>query len=197
MESDESDFNETEGGEIGSDELLADDGLRLPDSANILVRLHAVRAWLARRRNEAAIEVGEAALALQQEMEAPTDEFRPRRRVRQQLEVGASPQTRLSHSQQALTAAQEQLSAFEEAQELLEECVAHTSGERALVEYYLTLEHLLLDNGYSSDAINRVPTQRSPQVGAINLAPTQRSPWYDAMAEVLHRIEHVGTTQEE
>ena len=32
--------------EIGSDELLSDDDLRLPESANILVRTHAVRAWL-------------------------------------------------------------------------------------------------------------------------------------------------------
>ena len=77
--------------------------------------------------------------------------------------------------------AQEQLNAFEEAQILLEECVAHTNGDRALVEYYLTLEQLLLDNGYSTHAE----------------MPTQHSPWYDAMAEVLHRIEHVGTPQEE
>ena len=47
--------------EIGSDELLSDDDLHLPESANILVRTHAVRAWLARRREESAIEVGEAA----------------------------------------------------------------------------------------------------------------------------------------
>ena len=181
MENDKSDFNDSADEEIGSDELLADDDLRLPDSANILVRLHAVRAWLARRGNEAAIEVGEAALALQQEMEAPTDDFRPRRRVRQQLEVESSPFTRLRGSQQALTAAQEQLSAFKEALVLLEECVAHTSGERALVEYYLTLEQLLLDTGNVSLAD----------------APVQHSPWRDAMAEVLHRIEHVGTLQEE
>lgn len=32
--------------EIGSDELLSDDNLRLPESANILVRIHALRAWL-------------------------------------------------------------------------------------------------------------------------------------------------------
>ena len=30
--------------EIGSDELLSDEQLRLPESANILVRTHAVRA---------------------------------------------------------------------------------------------------------------------------------------------------------
>ncbi len=184
MESNDLDFNGTADEEVGSDELLADDDLRLPESANILVRLHAVRAWLARRRNEAAIEVGEAALAMQQEMEAPADELRPRRRARQQLEAEGSPSASLNRSQRVLSRvreAQEQLSAFEEAQVLLEECVAHTNGERALVEYYLTLEQLLLDNGYT----NHVET------------PAQHSPWYDAMAEVLHRIEHVGTSQEE
>ena len=54
--------------EIGSDELLSDDNLRLPESASILVRIHAVRAWLARRYEETTIEVGEAALALQKMM---------------------------------------------------------------------------------------------------------------------------------
>ena len=77
--------------------------------------------------------------------------------------------------------AQEQLRAFEEAQALLEECVAHTNGDRVLVEYYLTLEQLLLEHGYSFQVA----------------APTQHTPWYDAMAEVLHRVEHVGTPQEE
>ena len=46
--------------ETGSDELLSDENLRLPEGANILVRLHAVRAWLSRRRDETSIEVGEA-----------------------------------------------------------------------------------------------------------------------------------------
>ncbi len=36
--------------QIGSDELLSEDNLRLPDSASVLVRLHAVRAWLAEVR---------------------------------------------------------------------------------------------------------------------------------------------------
>ena len=35
--------------EIGSDELLSDDNLRLPESASTLVRTHAVQAWLTRR----------------------------------------------------------------------------------------------------------------------------------------------------
>src|SRR5438445_254655 len=69
--------------EIGSDELLSDENLRLPESANILVRLHAVRAWLSRRHDEASIEVGEAALALQEIMQEETVATRPRRRMHQ------------------------------------------------------------------------------------------------------------------
>ncbi len=76
--------------EIGSDELLSDDNLRLPESANILVRLHAVRAWLARRRNEAIIVEGEAALNLQQAMISEPQEVRPRRRERQDQEESIS-----------------------------------------------------------------------------------------------------------
>ena len=56
-----SDNHESGDDEMGSDELLSDDNLRLPESANILVRLHAVQAWLSRRYDEATIEVGEAA----------------------------------------------------------------------------------------------------------------------------------------
>ena len=64
-----SDNHESGDDEMGSDELLSDENLRLPESANILVRLHAVRAWLFRRHDEATIEVGEAALALQEVMQ--------------------------------------------------------------------------------------------------------------------------------
>ena len=46
MENEELDFNGTGEEETGSDELLADDNLRLPERANVLVRVHAVRAWL-------------------------------------------------------------------------------------------------------------------------------------------------------
>src|SRR5260370_27770337 len=102
MESDEIDFNETADEQIGSDELLAHDDLRLPDSANILVRLHAVRAWLARRCDEAPMAVGEATLALQRSMEAPAEELRPRRRAHQQLDAGFSPHTRFRAPQKAL-----------------------------------------------------------------------------------------------
>ena len=170
--SDEDTSNE---GEVGSDELLSDENLRLPEGANILVRLHAVRAWLSRRRNEASIEVGEAALMLQEVMQEQAVETRPRRRALQVETV----QKQLQQAQQTLAESQKRLSAYEEAQSLLDDCVAHTSGERVLVEYYLTLEELVLQNQVRGD--------RSEDL----------SPWLDAMSDVLHRIEHVGTPDEE
>ncbi len=161
--------------EIGSDELLSDENLRLPEAANILVRLHAVRAWLSRKLDEASIEVGEAALALQNMMQEQIVETRPRRRMRQTDTL----QELFERSQKTLAVAQQRLSAYEEAQSILEDCVAHTSGERVLVEYYLTLEELVL--------------QRQEQEGMEE----DTSPWIDAMSDVLHRIEHVGTSDEE
>ena len=160
--------------ELGSDELLSDDNLRLPESANILVRLHAVRAWLSRRHDEATIEVGEAALGLQQTMQEDAVEMRPRRRKQQMEEV-----QRFQHAQHVLAEAQQRLSAYEEAQSILEDCVAHTSGERVLVEYYLTLEELVLQSQERTDQTE------------------DRSPWLDALSDVLHRVEHVGTPNEE
>ncbi|HZS77112.1 MAG TPA: hypothetical protein VFA41_10915 [Ktedonobacteraceae bacterium] len=173
----EDDFSEEE---TGSDELLAADDLRLPESADILVRLHAVRAWLERQRKEATLDVGRAALALQEAMESPVEELRPRRRA---MREGDSFTARLNAAQQALRKAQERLSAYEEAQSLLEDCVAHTSGQRVLVEYYLTLEELLTGSGYA------LPSQET--------TPDTDSPWYDVMLEVMQRIEHVTTPQEE
>jgi hypothetical protein len=170
-----SDDHESKDDEIGSDELLSDENLRLPESANILVRLHAVRAWLSRRRDEATIEVGEAALALQEMMQEEAVETRPRRRTHQIEAV----QERFQRTQKALTESQQLLSAYEAAQSILEDCVAHTSGERVLVEYYLTLEELVL--------------QSKEQVDQTE----DRSSWLDAMSDVLHRIEHVGTPDEE
>ncbi len=173
MENEELDFNGTSDEEIGSDELLSDDNLRLPENANMLVRIHAVRAWLERRHDETAIEAGMAALALQQATSNSGEELRPRRRAHQ------LPTATLA--QQQLVNAQQRLSAIEEAQTLLEDCIAHTNGERVLVEYYLIVEQLLLDNGYSlSDD-----------------TPTRHTPWFDAMVEVLQRLEHVGTPQED
>ena len=160
--------------EIGSDELLSDDNLRLPESANILVRLHAVRAWLSRRLDEATIEVGEAALALQELMQEDAVETRPRRRMHLAEEA-----QQFQRAQKALAAAQQRLSAYEEAQSILEDCVAHTSGERVLVEYYLTLEELVLQSQEQMDREEK------------------SSPWFDALVDVLRRIEHVGTPDEE
>jgi hypothetical protein len=153
--------------EIGSDELLSGDNLRLPESADILVRLHALRAWLIRRHHEATIAVGEAALHLQQVMQEDVQETGIRRLHRRMhgTETG-----------QQLQRAQQTLAAYEEAQSILEDYVAHTSGERVLVEYYLALEELLLQN---------------------QVHPGEHSPWSDALAEVLHRIEHVGIAIEE
>jgi hypothetical protein len=169
-----SDDHNSDDDEIGSDELLSNDNLRLPESANMLVRLHAVRAWLSRRHDEATIEVGEAALTLQELMQGDAVETGPRRRMHLAEEA-----QQFQRAQKALAAAQQRLSAYEEAQSILEDCVAHTSGERVLVEYYLTLEELLLQN-------NQQPEQAK-----------EHSPWLDALSDVLRRIEHVGTPDEE
>src|SRR5216683_3482410 len=150
--------------EMGSDELLSDDNLRLPESANVLVRLHAVQAWLSRRREEAAIEVGEAALALQEAIQENAQETRVRRRAREEEEQ------RLKRAQQALTDAQQRQRAYEEAQSILEDCVAHTTGERVLVDYYLTLEELILQSQEQMDQTE------------------DRSPWLYALSDVLHRV---------
>ena len=170
-----SDDDEAGDDEIGSDELLSDENLRLPESANILVRLHAVRAWLSRRHEEAIIEVGEAVLVLQEMMHEEAVETRPRRR-KHQIEAA---QQQFQRAQKALAESQQRLSAYEEAQSILEDCIAHTSGERVLVEYYLTLEELVLRSQEQVDQAEK------------------RSPWLDALSDVLHRIEHVGTSDEE
>ena len=161
--------------EIGSDELLSDENLRLPEGANILVRLHAVRAWLARKLDEASVEVGEAALALQEMMQEEAVETRPRRRMHQTDTMIQQFQL----AQKTLTDSQQRLSAYEEAQSILEDCVAHTSGERVLVEYYLTLEELVLQ---SQERVDQSEDHAS---------------WLNAMSDVMHRIEHVGTPEEE
>jgi hypothetical protein len=169
-----SEEHESNDEETGSDELLSDENLRLPESANIVVRLHAVRAWLLRKHDEATIEVGEAALALQEIMQGDAVETRPRRRMHQIEEA-----QRFQRVQQELAEAQQRLSAYEEAQSILEDCVAHTSGERVLVEYYLTLEELVLQNQEQMDQLE------------------DHSPWFDALSDVLHRVEHVGTPDED
>lgn len=156
--------------ETGSDELLSDDNLRLPDSASNLVRLHAIRSWLTRRQDETSVEIGEAALVLQQLMQEEPQGMRPRRRERD------SQIQRVQREQQELLNAQQRLSAYEQAEVLLEECVAHTtSGERVLVEYYLTLEELV--ESAANDA--------------------EHSSWLEAIEDVQHRVEHVGAPNEE
>ena len=164
--------------EAGSDDLLADDALRLPESANILVRLHAVRAWFTRRIREANIANGDAALILQEAMQEP-EQFlvRPRRRERE----ANSSMLRIQRAQEAVTMATQRLSTYEEAQALLEETVSHvTAGERVLVEYYLAIEQLI------EDSLNSIDRNIEEQ-------QTRR----DVLADVLHRIEHVGIPDEE
>ena len=168
-----------ESSETGSDELLSEDNLRLPESANILVRVHAVRAWLTRRQYEAGIQVGEAALHLQEMETEEPQELSMRRRARQLLTE------RRARAQQAVTDAQERLSAYEKAQALLEECIAHTSGERVLVEYYLLLEE-------------QATISNPPQVEDEAADQLPHSPaWFSAIADVQHRVEHVSISAEE
>ena len=146
-----------------SDELLAADELRLPESANTQLRLLALRTWLDRRSGEAELEVGIAALGLQEAMRESEQPTRPRRRLEQQDFL-------FQRSQLALASAQQSQSAYAEARVLLEDCVAHTTtGERLLVEYYLSLEELI-------EAANT----------------SDNSPWFMAMSQVLSRVEQVG-----
>ena len=153
--------------EVGSDELLSDDNLRLPESANILVRIHAVRAWLTRRQQETRLAMGEVALALQDALQEELYGTKLRRRERQLIEE------RKYALQDTLTECQQRLDAYEEAQALLEESVTHTSGERSLVEYYLALEEL------------------------VQSSEVESSPRIQALASVQHRVEHVGAPDEE
>jgi hypothetical protein len=155
--------------ETGSDELLSDDHLRLPEGASPLVRLHAIRAWLVRRQQETSIEIGDAALTLQQLMEEEPQISRPRRRER------LSMMERVQQAQQEMQNTQQRLKAYEEAQELLEDCITHTTpGERALVEYYLALEDAMQENDEET------------------LTPHQQ-----ALMDVQHRVEHVSAPNED
>jgi hypothetical protein len=158
--------------ETGSDELLSADNLRLPDSANSLVRLHALRAWLTRRQKETRLEMGTIALDLQQLQQEDQPETRLRRRELQaRQDRQQSLQERFQHTQQLL-------SVYEEAEGLLEDCVNHTTvSERLLVEYYLTIDTLI------QEAIQGHEGQQSPQLVALS--------------DVLYRIEQVGAPHEE
>jgi hypothetical protein len=158
--------------EVGSDELLSDDNLHLPESANPLVRLHAVRAWLTRRQKMTNLEIGEAALELQQLQQDESGTAGLRRRELQ------ARQEQMQYLQQRFQHAQQCLATYEEAETLLQECVDHTTvGERLLVEYYLTLEELV---------------QNSLQAGE-----SEASSRLQVLQDVQHRVERVSIFDEE
>ena len=88
---------------------------------------------------------------------------------------------RVQQAQQEMEGAQQRLNTYEEAQTLLEETVSHvTAGERILVEYYLAIEQLLEESLNSID--RNIEEQQARR---------------DVLADVLHRIEHVGIPDEE
>jgi hypothetical protein len=158
--------------EVGSDELLSDDNLHLPEGANPLVRLHAVRAWLRRRQKMTSIEIGEAALELQQLQQDESGTTRLRRRELQ------ARQEQMQQLQEKFRQAQQRLVTYEEAETLLEECVDHTTvGQRLLVEYYLTLEEQV---------------QNSLQAGE-----SESSLRLQVLFDVQHRIEQVSISEED
>ena len=163
--------------EIGSDELLSDESLRLPEGANPLVRLHAVRAWLTRRQRETKIEMGEAALE-QQDIQAVLEQGHMRRRAYQEYAE------RLQHYQHIFVQAQERLSTYEEAEALLEETVNHvTVGERLLVEYYLEIENKIQDDVQKQAVLEAAEAHQTPRL--------------QALLDVQQRIERVGASYEE
>jgi hypothetical protein len=177
------DEHSQEEAEAGSDELLSADNLRLPDNANPLVRLHAMRAWLTRRQKEMRLDMGMIALDLQRLQEedlgqggAP-DRDKPYPPLRRR-ELRAR-QERLQSTQERFQSTQQLLSVYEEAERLLEDCVNHTTvGERLLVEYYLTIEQL---------------TQEAMQEHVEG----EQSPRLAALSDVLQRVEQVGAPHEE
>ena len=159
--------------ETGSDELLSEDSLRLPDAANPLVRLHAMRAWLTRKQKEATLEMGEAALELQQLQYEDSDAPRLRRREREERTQ------RVQQAQDSLQCAQAHLSAYEEAEATLEDCVNHlTVGERLLVEYYLILEDTI-------------------QTSIQDDQESASSPRIEALLDVQQRVERIGSPQDD
>jgi hypothetical protein len=171
--------------EQGSDELLAADDLRLPAGAAVLVRLHAVRAWLARRVATAQLAVGEAALRLQ-ELAAAWEGTPPARR--REREERLREQQRERRAQEALQKARERLQAYEEAAALLEEYARHSGGERVLVDYYLALSDLLESAGYSLSAAGEpLPGGRGEEASAR----------LQVLLEVLRRVERVSLPPED
>jgi hypothetical protein len=157
--------------EIGSDELLSDDNLRLPEGASPLVRVHALRSWLKRRQQDTTLEIGAAALAWQEiQQEAMQDTARLRRREQQRLAE------RVQQAQQDFQDAQQRLSIYEEIADLLEDYIAHTtSNNRVLVEYYLQLEEMM---------------QQEEQKEAEADRSRMR-----VLTDVQHRVEQVSTPE--
>jgi hypothetical protein len=153
----------------GSDELLADDDLRLPEGAHTLVRVHAVQAWLSRRVREATLALGEAALALQEAQAEDENNHAIRRREREHREA------LLLRCQQQIEREQARIETYEEAQKLLQEYIDHAGGERVLVEFYLALEMLAGQEAHTA----AFPSPRS-----------------GALADVQHRVERVGMVYE-
>jgi hypothetical protein len=170
------DEHSQEQAETGSDELLSADNLRLPDNANPLVRLHAIRAWLTRRQKETRLHMGMIALDLQQLQQEDQGRHKPRPLRRRELQAR---QDRLQSAQERFQSTQQLLSVYEEAERLLEDCVNHTTiSVRLLVEYYLTIEQL---------------TQEAAQEHGEG----EQSPRLAALSDVLHRIEQVSAPHEE
>src|SRR5260370_40048079 len=121
--------------EAGSAEFLSDDNLSLPTAANPLVRLHAVLAWFTRRQKVTNIEIGEAALELQ---ELQQDESGSARLRRRELQVR---QEQMQYLQQRFQQAQERLEIYGTAESLLKERLDQTTvGGRLLVDSYFMLE---------------------------------------------------------
>jgi hypothetical protein len=161
---DEQDIHET-----GSDELLSADTLRLPENANPLVRLHAMRAWLIRRQKESNIAMGDAALTLQQLQHEETGAPHLRRSEREMLTQ------HIQRAQNSFKQAQEHLSAYEEAETILEDCVNHlTVNERLLVEYYLVLEEIV-------------------QTSIQEEQDEKYSPRVEALLDVQQHVERIGS----
>jgi hypothetical protein len=157
--------------ETGSDELLSDDNLRLPEDANALVRLHAVRAWFKRRQREIKLTMGETALDLQASQHSDDGAPLRRRAYQEQME-------RAQRLQSSFQQDQERLDAYVEAEAWLEDCVDHTTiGERLLVEYYLQLE-------------TEVQTD-------LQEHEQEETPRIKALLEILQRVERVAATYEQ
>jgi hypothetical protein len=157
--------------ETGSDELLSDDNLRLPEDANTLVRVHAIRAWFKRKQREIQLTMGNTALELQDSQQGDGGVPLRRRAYQEQMERAQRLQTSFRQDQ-------ERLDTFIEAETWLEDCVDHTTiGERLLVEYYLELETII-----------EADLQEHAQ---------EETPRVQALLEVLQRVERVAATYEQ